>query len=333
MGATGRCLQPFAATILSFSFLNFAGAELPDYPMTLGDMEVLAGYYTSDGKYLGGIPHFDGLSHEIYECTDFLYAELNNTAASNATVCAAWSADESYGELGTCECKFYASNGAYCSDWLCDQDPLLDRCCCCSDGNDSTFCQCDDDVGDSEDSLYCDSWSCKQLSPGGRVEYEEYHCQRSSPTGDYCEAWNGNVTASDEYEVVACECKANWNGDQVCSFWECEELGISTCKSAGASWCNLGVSVGVGGGIGFIGVLAICVRLIRISAKELAVSRTDVFVIMIDVLWCLAWFFAVVIWGGADGATYVGIMWGVPLAVTAVGCAYHCLRPKDDQDL
>lgn len=91
-----------------------------------------------------------------------------------------------------------------------------------TDGNDNTFCQCDDDVGSSENSLYCDAWSCRQVSPGGRVEFEEYRCQRSSPSGDYCEAWNGNVTASDEVEVVTCECMANWHGDQVCSFWECE---------------------------------------------------------------------------------------------------------------
>lgn len=90
---------------------------------------------------------------------------------------------------------------------------------CKTAGNDNAFCQCDNS---SENGLHCDSWSCKQISSGGRVEFEEYHCQRSSPSMDYCEAWSGNVTASDEVEVVTCECRANWNGDQVCSFWECE---------------------------------------------------------------------------------------------------------------
>ena len=84
------------------------------------------------------------------------------------------------------------------------------------------FCQCDEDVDSSGNNLFCNSWSCKQISFGGRAEYETYNCQRPSPSGDYCEAWNGNVSATDEFEVVACECIANWHGDQVCSFWECE---------------------------------------------------------------------------------------------------------------
>ncbi|CAN0276866.1 unnamed protein product, partial [Scytosiphon promiscuus] len=300
MRTTGPCLRSlFTATILSFFLFSFARADLPDYPMTLGDMEVLAGYYTSDGKYLGGIPEPHDLSREIYQCTEFLYAEPNNTA-SDATVCAAWSADESYGEgfqLGTCECMYYAANEAYCSDWLCEQD-----------GNENTFCQCDDDVSDSQDNLYCNSWSCKQISPGGRLELEEYNCQRSSPSGDYCEAWNGNVTASDEVEVVACECMANWNGDQVCSFWECEELGLSTCNSAGHSWCDLGVSVGVGGGLGLIGVVMICGGILGLSTKAHSIER-NLSLIAMGVLWCLSWSSAVVVWGGADGATYVGVMW------------------------
>lgn len=124
MRTSAPCLRPSTvAAILSFSAFNFAGAELPDYPMTRGDMEVLAGYYTPDGKYLGGVPEFHGLSRELYQCTAFLYAEPNDNA-TNPTVCNAWSADESYGEgfqLGTCECKFYAENEAYCSDWLCEQ--------------------------------------------------------------------------------------------------------------------------------------------------------------------------------------------------------------------
>ena len=83
------------------------------------------------------------------------------------------------------------------------------------------FCQCDDDVGDGS-GLFCNEWSCKQISSGGRAEFEDYVCQRPSASGHYCEAWNGNVSASNEYEVVTCECMANWHGDQVCSFWECE---------------------------------------------------------------------------------------------------------------
>lgn len=103
--------------------LGIVRAELPDYPMTLRDMEVLAGYYTADGKYLGGLPKPDTLSREIYQCTDFQYSEANNTA-SNATFCMSWSADESYGggfQLGTCDCKSPSKNNEFCFDWICDQ--------------------------------------------------------------------------------------------------------------------------------------------------------------------------------------------------------------------
>lgn len=109
--------------IFSFVFLDVVRAELPDYPMTLADMEVLAGYFTGDGKYLGGLPKAHTLSREIYQCTDLHYSEVNNTA-SNASFCTAWSADESYGggfQLGTCDCKYPAPNNEYCSDWICDQ--------------------------------------------------------------------------------------------------------------------------------------------------------------------------------------------------------------------
>ncbi|CAN0472675.1 unnamed protein product, partial [Ectocarpus sp. 8 AP-2014] len=312
-------------------FTDVARAELPDFPMTLADMEVLAGYYSAGGKYLGGIPKAHTLSREIYECTDFQYSEPNNTA-SNATYCTGWSADESYGggfQLGDCECKFGASNGAYCSDWICDQE-----------SSDYTFCQCDD-TGAAE-GLFCNAWSCKQISSGGRAEFEDYRCQRPSPSGHYCEAWNGNVTASDEFEIVSCECMANWHGDQVCSFWECEEeLGLSTCSSAGASWCDLGVSIGVGGGIGLLGVLAICSGIVlvgRMNSEGQSDTAAGLMSIALGTVWCLSWSSGVVIWGGEVGATYVGIMWGVPIVLAAVVTASRCfvvyrVRTKDEQEL
>eukprot|EP00903_Cladosiphon_okamuranus_P019187 g17648.t2 len=290
---------------------------------------VLAGYYTADGKYLGGVPEFHTISREIYQCTDFEYSEASNTT-SDAVYCKAWSADEYFGggfQLGTCECKSPATNGEFCFDWVCDQGD-----------NEFTICQCDDEVESSEIGLFCESWSCKQISSGGRAEYESYNCQRSSPSGDYCEAWNGNVTASDEFEVVACDCIANWDGDQMCSFWECEELGLSTCSSARSSWCNLGVSVGVGGGIGFLGVLLICGVLCRkalMKPSTRADQWDDIVPVLIGVLWCMVSAVGVVIWGGQDGAAYVGIMWGLPIVVASVvPCRAVFLRhTKDEQSL
>ena len=60
---------------------------------------------------------------------------------------------------------------------------------------------------ENESRRFCDAWSCKQIDSKARLEYEAYQCLRTSPSGHYCEAWNGNVTASDEIEVVACECQ------------------------------------------------------------------------------------------------------------------------------
>lgn len=84
--------------------------------------------------------------------------------------------------------------------------------CYVTTNTDSVLCQCD---VENESGAYCDFWSCKQIDSEGREEYEEYHCQRESASGHYCEEWNGNVTASDEVEVVTCECVSEWSGDRV----------------------------------------------------------------------------------------------------------------------
>ena len=120
----------FSAMTFVFVVFGAARAELPDFPMTLDEMEVKAGYYDADGKYLGGLPEPHTLSREIYQCTDFYYPLSNTT--SNATYCTDWSADESFGggfQLGICECKFPASNNQYCSDWICDQGTVVASVC------------------------------------------------------------------------------------------------------------------------------------------------------------------------------------------------------------
>ncbi|CAN0526513.1 unnamed protein product, partial [Ectocarpus sp. 8 AP-2014] len=228
--------------LVLLSSLGIVRGEFPDYPMTFADMKVLAGYYTEDGKYLGGIPKADGVSREIYECaTDGFFYPTDTIANSTegtgeATACMEWRADESAGgtfQLGSCECKS-VDNDAYCSAWICIQVTEEEECnsdggsCFVSTNTDSVLCQCDLETASG---LYCDSWSCKQIDSEGREEFEEYHCQREAESGHYCEAWNGNVTASDEVEVVTCECVATWNGDHVCSYWECEEIGLSSCSS------------------------------------------------------------------------------------------------------
>ena len=120
-----------------------------------------------------------------------------------------------------------------------------------------------------------------------------------------------------------------------------EELGLSTCSSAGSSWCNLGVSVGVGGGIGLFGVLLICSGLCGLmsvapsSRATPSLKSTAITCILVGVLWCLSWAAGVVIWGGQDGAMYVGIMWVLPILVTvaALYCAVSLRRAKDEQNI
>ena len=95
--------------------INAVRGELPYYfPMSFGGMEVAAGYYTADGKYLGGLPKADPLSREIFDCQDYYFPE-NGTA--NATLCLQWEANEAAGDVfqvGEYECRSVIAE-AYCS--------------------------------------------------------------------------------------------------------------------------------------------------------------------------------------------------------------------------
>lgn len=306
-----------------------ARGELPDFPKTFREMKVEAGYYTAEGKYLGGIPRADSLSREIYECEDY---HIPENATGNATTCMQWRADESAGgtfQVGSCECKYMSSDDAYCTTWVCvqvERGTYCDDTCYVESNTDSVICDCD---VENDSGLYCDAWSCKQIDSEGRVEYESYQCLRTSASGHYCEAWNGNVTASDEIEVVACECKYEWQGPLVCSYWECEELGLNRCTSSKQSWCDLGVSVGVGGGFGLVGVaflcLCICSFAPRVEVNDSAIVRGGG---ICAIIWCCSWASGVVIWGGVDGAIYVGIMWGVPISAALIFVVYDlCSQP------
>ena len=314
--------------------------ELPDFPMSFGQMKVVAGYYTADGKYLGGLPKADTLSREIYDCQDYYFPE-NGTA--NATLCLQWEANEAAGDVfqvGECECRSVVSE-AYCSVWSCNQvkrGVYCDGGCYVESSTDAILCECD---LEHQSGLFCDAWSCKQIDSKARVEYEAYQCLRTSPSGHCCEAWNGNVTASDEIEVVACECKQEWQGEDVCSYWECEELGLNTCASyRRESWCNLGVSVGVGGGIGFLGVVMVCYCICAIASPCYSDNQCATIWLFVGgvcgLVWCCVWAVGVVIWGGADGAKYVGIMWGAPifaaLSFLAVRSRIIMKRGRDNEE-
>lgn len=106
------------------------------------------------------------------------------------------------------------------------------------------------------------------------------------------------------------------------SYWECEELGLNSCSSSTRSWCNLGVSVGVGGGFGLLGIAAFGWGLCTCTDKRgYASDRTDgALAVFLGLVWCLGWSSGVVIWGGVRGATIVGIMWGAGVLAGIATC-------------
>ena len=81
---------PLHALVLSILGCSiFARAELPDYPLTFGEMKVLAGYYTAGGKYLGGRPKAAKQERQgAYECLAFNGGVPGNESArASPTVC------------------------------------------------------------------------------------------------------------------------------------------------------------------------------------------------------------------------------------------------------
>lgn len=84
------------------------------------------------------------------------------------------------------------------------------------------------------------------------------------------------------------------------------------------------MSIGVGGGVGLLGVLMICFGIGLVGRKN-SEGQWDTAAglkgIALGTVWCLSWSSGVVIWGGEVGATYVGIMWGVPIVLAAVVAA------------
>lgn len=109
------------------------------------------------------------------------------------------------------------------------------------------------------------------------------------------------------------------------SHWECEELDLVICGSPDGDWsCHLSMSIGVGGGFGLFGIVMMgsFINLVR------RVGRThglcDFFpVVLFFVGLFIACFICVLVWGGVDGATIVGIIWGTGLLVI-IAAAFCC---------
>ena len=131
--------------------------ELPDFfSMSFGEMKVVAGYYTANGKYLGGLPTADPLSHEIHVCEDYYFPE-NGTG--NATLFLQWEANEAAGDefhVGECECRPVTPE-AYCSVWHCNlvkKEVYCDGDCYIESNTDAILCECD---LENESGLFCDA--------------------------------------------------------------------------------------------------------------------------------------------------------------------------------
>lgn len=308
----GRC-QGTLAFLLTCSV--FSWGQLPDYPITYGEMKIKAGYYTERGRYLGGIPKANKVRSKFFDCEDF-YSAAN--ASSNATACMKWNmydSEDSTHRRSSCECES-VTNEAYCVQWVCHP---CHSDCTATLGTERTLCECD---VENASGPFCASWSCQQTDGGDVVKYEEYLCVRTSSSGHHCEAWNGNVTASDKITVAACQCVAERDGEGVCANWECKERGLDTCASR-KDWCNLGWSVCFGGGGGMIGVIIIC-GLIYSGAND----GKSVWLCVVGVVLCLFMSVSVVISGGAYGAMYVGIMWGGPIVLVSILALVRQRLPK-----
>lgn len=303
------------AVFLALLPITIVLSILPDFPLSNKQLKSRAGYYTDGGKYLGGIPWLE-TEIELYECTD-----------GNATVCMSWTATESSSdehEVGTCSCQS-VKNDEYCDAWTCSQVEV-DNAATCTDSSEdncffereveSTRCSCD--VEDEESSgKFCASWACVETDSDGIREFEDYQRVRVSPSGQYCEAWTGDIESVEEVETSACECVEEWDGDGFCSFWECRERGLDKCSRYMYGWCNLGVSVGVGGVFGFFGAILAALGFAHITEYD----EVYMLWIVLGFLWMAVWSAGVVIWGGQDGAMISGIWWG-----TTVGYGILCGR-------
>lgn len=320
-----------------------ASSALPEYPIDGTEMKVRAEYYTEGGKYLGGMPEYVN-KFQFFECTRFASESTNSSTATsntttdgsttttddittttttttdgaqgNATVCTSWTVNEvgsDLNDVGRCSCQSVANTGYYCKEWTCSRL-----------GAESTQCTCEEEDAGSE--KFCSSWTCLETDPDGTQEVGEYTCVTASSTSspEFCEAWTGVIEGSGEVEVSSCACAEQLDGVGICSCWECKERGMAKCSRANSSWCNIAMSVGVGGFVGSWGAMLVAFG-VYISDKRCR-HRVDYFdlcyVLLIGFLSMAGMSVAVLVWGGQDGAVYSGIWWG---AIIAGSLLWRCL--------
>lgn len=296
---------PLHALVLSILGCSiFARAELPDYPLTFGEMKVLAGYYTAGGKYLGGRPKAAKQERQgAYECLAFnAGVPGNESARASPTVCMEYTVEGSTFGLGLCECKETTTSQEHCSTWMCNSNS----------NTQSSLCSCD--VENASD-LFCDSWSCTAADSDGVKGHGVYECKRASSSGHYCEAWNGKSTpeggADGEVVVEACECAADANGNRVCSVWNCQEIALAEF----AREMDVAISYGL---FGSFVIAILCYLAMNDSPFRLGLQAHGKPLFFYVALTSAFVAYKVVLSAGVDGAALLGVMWGTPIVVTVV---------------
>ena len=226
--------------------------------------------------------------------------------------------------LDRCLCQDVATtNAEYCAAWNCGKQDAGNTLTClggvtpCSLDYDpvENVAQCTCGTPD-ESGKFCGAWTCIGWDSDGVEESEEFQCVRDSPSGEYCDAWTSVIERPKELQASTCDCIGQWNGDSVCTYWECKERAMPVCSHANdphMSWCNIGIAVGLWGLLGSIGAFFVASGLMRL------VEDSCVNVFILGSFLMVAFSVPVVIWGGEDGAMYVGIWWG---AIILVGFVY-----------
>lgn len=276
-----------------------------------------AGYRTEDGRYRGGLyKRARDEEFERYTCVQ-----------NNTDHCLTWTAREgSSGETeqGTCYCR--SVNTPYCSTWVCSQVEIERDADCnhgvCTDRVQSENAECTCEETDV-DGRYCRFWRCFEDGADGFVEEEEYTCLQEDISGEYCFRWKGDIFSSYELESSVCECVRR--SDTYCDYWECKERGLVRCASHSGGWCDLNLSIGLGGGAG---VLFILIGV----AWEFDTDDVDCKfgpLLICVIFGCLPWTAGVVIWGGVRGLPIVAAMW---IATFAVSCfVVYFISPKESE--
>ena len=317
-----------AGLVVVVALLPITGtlSVLPDFPLSDGEIQTRARYYTEAGKYRGGYPKYEN-AFQIYECTEFdsdiasattdgnATTTITDGGESNATVCMAWTSNEGDSEtyeIGKCSCQAVATNFEYCESWTCSQV-----------GVESTRCTCETEDDDSGN--FCSSWTCVETDSDGTQEFGEYQCVTASSSipSEFCTAWTGVIEGSGEVEVAACQCVEQWDGDGVCSYWECKERALEKCSHANKGWCNIGVSIGVGGFFGSLGAMLVGFHLFSMALDD----PEWIVIVPVGFFWMAAWSAGVVVWGGQDGAVFAAIWWVFIMALGLI-CRF-VLRYRD----